>query len=338
MRSDEGFMEDLVTNALKLSIVGIIRPAEGTMTSSSYGGIGYVPGLTKYYTDRINDSAIVKKQLEDPETDVFTGLPFSTGTQTDETTIEEVYEYIESLPEAEQEKIKPYLGQMTEEQILARFKEQMQPKVADATYADNEELLGISDNERPSVINLYPADFESKDKIEAAIKDYNDKMVQQGEEGKVISYTDYVGMIMKNVTKIVNTISYVLIAFVAISLVVSSIMIGVITNISVLERTKEIGILRSIGASKKDISHVFNAETFIVGLAAGLIGVGLTVLLCIPINIIIRSLSNIPNVAKLETLPAAILVAISVVLTLFAGLIPSRSAARKDPVEALRTE
>jgi ABC-type antimicrobial peptide transport system permease subunit len=188
------------------------------------------------------------------------------------------------------------------------------------------------------VINLYPTDFEAKDEIVAAIKAYNDKMIQSGEDDKVISYTDYVGMLMKNVTKIVNTISYVLIAFVAISLVVSSIMIGVITNISVLERTKEIGILRSIGASKRDISHVFNAETFIVGLAAGLIGVGLTILLCIPINAIIKSLANIPNVAKLEILPAAILVAISVVLTLFAGLIPSRSAARKDPVEALRTE
>jgi len=338
MRQDEEYMADLISDAMKLRVVGIIRPAEGTVTSGSDGGIGYMPSLTKYYIDRINETEIVKKQLEDPETDVFTGLPFSTGEQSPEITIEDVFEYIESLPEEEQAQIRPYLGQVPEETILARFKEQMTPRHTDATYADNVTLLGIADTESPSVINLYPTDFEAKDEIVAAIKAYNDKMIQSGEDDKVISYTDYVGMLMKNVTKIVNTISYVLIAFVAISLVVSSIMIGVITNISVLERTKEIGILRSIGASKRDISHVFNAETFIVGLAAGLIGVGLTILLCIPINAIIKSLANIPNVAKLEILPAAILVAISVVLTLFAGLIPSRSAARKDPVEALRTE
>ena len=204
-----------------------------------------------------------------------------------------------------------------------------------ATYEGNLSRLGYVDREKPSGINLYPKDFEAKERVTDAIEAYNDK----AEEADKITYTDMVAMLMSSVTTIVNAISYVLIAFVAISLIVSSIMIGIITYISVLERTKEIGILRSIGASKRDISRVFNAETTIVGLTAGVIGIGITLLLLIPINLILHSLTGISTLsAALPVLGAVILVAISVLLTYVAGLIPSGFAAKRDPVEALRTE
>ena len=196
--------------------------------------------------------------------------------------------------------------------------------------------LGIVDLDTPSTINIYPKDFKSKDKIVEFINEYNDK--QKDNEALTISYTDYVAILMNSVTTIIDVISYVLIAFVSISLVVSSIMIGIITYISVLERTKEIGILRAIGARKKDIRRVFNAETFIIGLASGVLGILITVLLNIPINIIINNLSGINNVSILPISGAIILILISVVLTIIAGLIPSSIASKKDPVIALRTE
>lgn len=207
-----------------------------------------------------------------------------------------------------------------------------------ASYETNLLALGIVDLENPSIINIYPKDFHSKDAIKEFIDDYNDEKEAKGLDDEVISYTDYVGLLMESVTTIVDVISYVLIAFVSVSLIVSSIMIGIITYISVLERTKEIGILRSIGASKKDISRVFNAETFIVGTFAGLIGVIVTFLLNIPINMIIKNLSGIENIASLPIVGAIILVAISMFLTIIAGLIPSKMASKKDPVEALRSE
>ena len=206
----------------------------------------------------------------------------------------------------------------------------------DATYESTLKLLGDAEKASPASINFYAKDFESKDKIEAFIKEYNDA---QTEDNKKIEYTDLIGIMMSSVSTIINVISYVLIAFVSISLVVSSIMIGIITYISVLERTKEIGILRSIGASKKDISRVFNAETLIVGLAAGLFGIIFTVLLCLPINAIIHAASGITSInAVLPTVGGIALVIISMLLTFIAGLIPSGIAAKKDPVEALRTE
>lgn len=206
------------------------------------------------------------------------------------------------------------------------------------TYDSALKNLGIVDLENPSSINIYPKDFKSKDKIIEVIDNYNDIQENNSNSESVISYTDYVGILMSSITTIVDVISYVLIAFVSISLIVSSIMIGVITYISVLERTKEIGILRAIGARKKDISRVFNAETFIVGLIAGLLGIGITLLLNIPINIIIESLSGIKHVATLPLVGAIVLVLISVLLTVIAGLIPSRYASKKDPVVALRSE
>ena len=195
--------------------------------------------------------------------------------------------------------------------------------------------MGVADLTKPSSINIYPNSFEAKDKITDIISAYNETV---DDESMEIHYTDLVGLIMSSVTTIINAITYILIAFVAISLVVSSIMIGIITYISVLERTKEIGILRSIGASKKDISRVFNAETLIVGFTAGAIGIIVTLLLNIPINIIIKNLTDISNLSVLPPLGGVMLVAISMFLTLIAGLIPSGVAARKDPVTALRTE
>lgn len=206
------------------------------------------------------------------------------------------------------------------------------------SFDGNLNKLGYADYAKPASIDIYPKDFESKQGVIDILDGYNDKMKAEGEDDKAVSYTDIVGALMSSVTTIVNMISYVLVAFVAISLVVSSIMIGVITYISVLERKKEIGILRSIGASKGDIGRVFNAETVIVGLVAGLIGIGVTALGCIPANAIVYALFDVPNVAILPWQAAVILVAISVFLTFLSGLIPSSAASRKDPVEALRSE
>ena len=195
------------------------------------------------------------------------------------------------------------------------------------------------DLDNPSGIQLYAASFEAKDTIQSAIEAYNQKASDEGRKVDVITYTDLVGTMMSFFTDIINAVSYVLIAFVSISLVVSSIMIGIITYISVLERTKEIGILRAMGASKRDITRVFNAETMLIGVTAGLFGIGVTVILCFPINMIIRALTGIPILtAALPVVGGVILVFISVILTTVAGLIPSFSAAKKDPVVALRTE
>ena len=208
-----------------------------------------------------------------------------------------------------------------------------------ATYESNLATLGYVDFSEPDGIEIYPKDFESKEQAVAVLDAYNSRMEAEGKEDQVITYTDMVGTLMSSVTDIVDIVSYVLIAFVAISLVVSSIMIGVITYISVLERKKEIGILRAIGASKRNISQVFNAETFIIGLCAGLIGIGLSLLILIPGNALIHHLAGTNDVsAVLPAAPALILIALSVILTLIGGLIPSRKAAKSDPVAALRTE
>lgn len=208
----------------------------------------------------------------------------------------------------------------------------------DNTYEENLKSFGSADPDNPSSINIYAKDFSSKEKIQDIIDDYNANMKKDGKDDSVIKYTDFVGLMMSSVSDIINAITYVLIAFVAISLVVSSIMIGIITYISVLERTKEIGILRSIGASKRDISRVFNAETVIVGFVAGVLGIGITILLNIPVNIIIKNISGVSGVSKLPVAGAVILILISILLTFIAGLIPAKVASKKDPVVALRTE
>ena len=207
------------------------------------------------------------------------------------------------------------------------------------TYENNLKKLGYVDFAVPSGINIYPKDFESKEHVVEILDAYNNRMEKEGRDEQVITYTNMVGTLMSSVTDIVDIITYVLIAFVAISLVVSSIMIGVITYISVLERRKEIGILRAIGASKRNVSQVFNAETFIIGLCAGLIGIGFTLLLIIPVNAIIHNLANTTDVsAVLPVVPALVLILLSILLTLLGGLIPSKKASKSDPVTALRTE
>ena len=243
-------------------------------------------------------------------------------------------EYLKTLTPEEKYFYDMMVQGKTDEEIIAMF-ESLVPNT-NSTYEGNMKLLEACDISDPLFISLYPKDFAGKDYIEDYINNYN--ALHATEEGKEIRYTDYIGIMLSSISTIIDAISYVLIAFVSISLIVSSIMIGVITYISVLERTKEIGVLRSLGARKKDISSIFNAETLIIGLASGLLGVGVTVVLCIPINLIIDGLAGIGKIAKLPLAGGIILVVISMFLTFIAGLIPSRYAAKKDPVIALRTE
>lgn len=316
-RDDEEYMKKVLSKAEEIEVVGIIRVDEES-TISTTGVIGYTEALTEYTIKQINESEIAKEQKANKDVNVITGRDFSESAAFD----------MNDLSDQE----KAYLASLSQEelaQVIASYTEN-----ASATYESTLLKLGIVDIENPDVINIYPKDFESKERIVEIIDKYNNKL----KEEEQITYTDIVGVMMKSVSSIINTISYVLMAFVSISLVVSSIMISIITYISVLERTKEIGILRSIGASKKDISRVFNAETLIEGLVAGLLGIGVTLLLNIPINIIIKEVTNISNVSVLPIDGAIGLIIISVILTVLAGLIPSKMASKKDPVEALRTE
>lgn len=333
---DTDYMTNIVNNAEDIKIVGIIRPSEDAVNSSLKNNIGYTRELMEHVIAKINDSEIVKEQLANPEVDVFTGLNFKTADEP--ITMEDVNAYVATLPEEEAYATKAMMTQMTEEQIIENFTKVLKSKEEDASFEGNKTILGVADLDSPSGIDIYAKDFEAKENIEEIIKDYNKAQTEAGKEDNEISYTDYVGIIMSSVTTIINAISYVLIAFVAISLVVSSIMIGIITYISVLERTKEIGVLRSIGASKKDVSRIFNAETLIEGFVSGVLGIVITLILCIPANAIIFNLTNIANVAKLPVSGAIILIIISMLLTLIAGLVPARFAAKKDPVVALRTE
>ena len=237
------------------------------------------------------------------------------------------------------ELFKKQLGFMQDSDLSVLYDRYMPPLVSDSSMEENLAALCYNDRSQPSTISIYAPTFEDKDAIVGIINAYNRRMYDEGQEEKAIRYTDYVGLLMSSITTIINAISYVLVAFVSISLVVSSIMIGIITYISVLERIREIGILRAIGASKRDIARVFNAETIIVGFCAGAIGILVTVLLNIPISLIVQNLTDIPYLrSALPPVAGIILVAISVILTLIAGLIPSGVAAKKDPVEALRTE
>jgi putative ABC transport system permease protein len=227
------------------------------------------------------------------------------------------------------------LVSLEEDDYLWLYDNAIPPVYSESTLRKNLKALGYVDLESPSIINIYASSFQDKDAIADAITRYNDSVPEEDQ----IEYTDIVALLMKSISKIINMISYVLIAFVAISLVVSSIMIGIITYISVLERTKEIGILRAIGASKRDVSRVFNAETFIIGMFAGLFGIGITLLLNIPINIVVHDLTGIQTLnSSLPLAAAGLLIVVSVLLTFIAGLIPSGLAAKKDPVEALRNE
>ncbi|MBR3555857.1 MAG: ABC transporter ATP-binding protein/permease [Oscillospiraceae bacterium] len=435
--SDENYVRTLVAEGTPLYVVGIIRPSENASASAVSGAIGYRRDLAEHYLDMIEESTIVRLQLDDPAKDIFSGLPFDDGSYVPPTREEKaalfkdwaegispieqasIYASIASTPSEEdlqamaelamssmsqeeliaqatagaanmglsEDVIRQYLENLSQEELMsymqealteqlrqtysasaaaglesfstaelsAMFQRQlavmdedslaalydryMPAEISDSSLDANLKRLGYNDRSQPSVVNIYAATFEDKDAIVEIIRDYNRRMSAEGHEEKVIRYTDYVGLLMSSITTIINAISYVLVAFVSISLIVSSIMIGIITYISVLERIREIGILRAIGASKKDIARVFNAETVIVGFCAGAIGILVTVLLNIPISLIVQHLTGIPYLrSSLPPVAGLILVAISICLTLISGLIPSGVAARKDPVEALRTE
>ena len=324
-QEDEEYMKEKINEAENIKVVGIIKQNENSAATSMAGGIGYIKDLEEYVINKTNESQIVKEQKENETINVFTGLEFSENEE------EQVFN-MQNLSQEQQIAI----SQMSPEEIadiMETYRENSK-----ATYESNLEKLGAVNIEEPTSILIYPKTFDDKERISNAIEEYNKKQQDEGKEENVITYTDLVGTMMKSVTNIIDAVSYALIAFVSISLVVSSIMIGIITYISVLERTKEIGILRAIGASKKDISKVFNAETFIVGLIAGLIGIGITIALSIPINSLIYALSGVAIKATLEPLAGLILVLISMFLTIIAGLIPAKMASKKDPVEALRTE
>ena len=319
MSKDESYIKSKLKNGIELKIVGIIRPNEEAITNDrSYGMVGYKKELTTMLIDKINNSDIAKEQRNNPEINVFTGQKFQNKTSfnMNDLSQEELY----ALQKMSQEEITAYIETMSEN--------------ITATYEQNLKKIGSVMLDDPDYISIYPKDFDSKDKIVDYIDEYNK---DKKEEDK-IEYTDIVGVMMSSVSTIVNVISTVLIAFVAISLVVSSIMIAIITYISVIERTKEIGILRAMGASKKDISRVFNAETLIEGFSAGVFGIVITLLINLPINIIVKKYLNISNIASLPVIAAIILIAISILLTVIAGFIPAKIASKKDPVIALRTE
>ena len=439
------FLYNSGDTGIRLKVSGIARPLEGGSGMLS-GGIGYTSALTRFAIETTGDTEILKAQLDDPETDVISGLPFPKDTDVEPSDRQkrqdiqdhlrtlsvqnkaEAYidlmgqpsqEYVDGVVEQQMagmtrqaiedmiveqyagemgvdgDTVRGYIADMSDEDLFAKVEEAiaqavreqyaagvaqqlgamsqdqlaamldaaadldasplpmpveplepwqfvylydnyMPPTRSSSTYEDNLDLLGYTRLDAPSAISIYATTFAQKDKIADLIKEYNAGVENEEDE---ISYTDYVALLMSSITGIISGISYLLIAFVSISLVVSSIMIGIITNISVLERTKEIGILRAVGASKRDVSRVFNAETLIVGLAAGLLGILVSVAATFPINAVIHSLTGLDDLSAV--LPAgagAILVAISVILTVFAGLVPSRGAAKKDPVEALRSE
>ena len=323
---DKDYMKKLVDKAESINIVGIIRPNSASINTALANGIGYSKDLKEYVINKINEAEIVKEQKKDKKVNVFTGIDFPEDKDDASFSFNDL---------STEQKMK--LATLSQEELAKLM--QTYADNAKASYEDNLSKLGVVNLDEPSAIYIYPTNFEAKENITQEIENYNTRQREDGKEANVITYTDMIGIMMNSVSVIIDVISYVLIAFVSISLIVSSIMIGIITYISVLERTKEIGILRAIGASKKDISRVFNAETLIVGLVAGALGIGITILLCIPINALIAALSGVSGVsAALPFKAGIVLVIISMILTMIAGLIPSKMASKKDPVEALRTE
>ena len=373
IKNPEYDTDGLMNKSIPLKVTGIIRPKEDAKNATINTVVAYTNLLTNYVIDRANESAIVQAQKNTPEINVLNGVHFNATT--DEEKIQDTKEYLLNLSEDEKvnmyQLILYYDGKSQNQEInedsnsfdmnaLSKLSMNPQSGISGmlenylndspntttllAIYNDyiggkslekNLASFGAVSYESPSSISIYADSFETKDAIGKVIENYNNTV---GEDSK-ISYTDYVALMTSSLTTIINGISYVLIAFVAVSLIVSSIMIGIITYISVMERTKEIGILRALGASKKNISQLFNAETFIIGIFSGIIGIGITLLLLIPINNVIQTVSKIEDLSAVLPLESAgILILISIIITVIGGLIPSRSAAKKDPVEALRTE
>ena len=364
-------MEKLLDNAIKLKITGVVRPKEDAKNASITSAIGYTKALTDYIIEYTDNSEVVKAQKESSTINVLNGMEFSPSS--DDEKIADAKKYLEGLgvsdkanlfktmmysmqstSNVEDEGIStsmqagtPDISTMSEEQLAAMLDEYLKSpdddtllKIYDAyistgSYDDNMTTFGVVSLDAPSSISIYTDSFENKEAISDCIEDYNSTANEEDQ----ISYTDYIGILLSSITTIIDVISYVLIAFVAVSLIVSSIMIGIITFISVMERTKEIGILRAIGASKHNISQVFNAETFIIGLCSGLLGVGISALLLIPINSIIHSVLNLDTINASLPLSSAIgLIILSMSLTIIGGFVPAKKAAKKDPVTALRTE
>ncbi|MBS4956493.1 MAG: ABC transporter ATP-binding protein/permease [Clostridium sp.] len=371
IKEDTTEMEKLINNAIKLKITGVVRPKEDAKGALISTALGYTRALTNYIIQYTDDSEVVKVQKENPTINILNGMEFSPSS--DDEKISDAKKYLENLGVSDKANLFktimysmqtsgdgmsntdnssiqagiPDISTMSETQLAAMLDEYLKSpdndtllKIYDAyistgTYDDNMTTFGVVSLDAPSSISIYTDSFENKESISNCIDDYNSTA---SEENK-ISYTDYIGILLSSVTTIINVISYVLIAFVAVSLIVSSIMIGIITFISVMERTKEIGILRAIGASKHNISQVFNAETFIIGLCSGLLGVGISLLLLIPINAIIHSILDSNTVNASLPIPAAIiLIILSMILTIIGGFVPSKKAAKKDPVTALRSE
>ena len=324
--NNEEYMKSKIADAEEIKVVGIIKQNGQTVANSMSGGIGYLKDLKEYVINKSNEAQIVKEQKENKDKNVFTGLEFP------EKGSNKAFDISDLTPEQRMQMAQMDSSQIA--QLMTAYSEN-----ANASYENNLSKMGAIDLDNPTSISIYPKNFETKENISKAIEDYNQKQKDDGKDENEITYSDLVGTMISSVSQIVDIISYVLIAFVAISLIVSSIMIGIITYISVLERTKEIGILRAIGVSKKDVSRIFNAETLIIGLISGLIGIGITMILTIPINRIIFKLTDgVEVVTKLPTIAAVILVLISVILTRLGGLIPSKLASKKDPAVVLRSE
>lgn len=322
---DEAYMKTQIENGLELKIVGVLRQKEGTSSgvNSPSGGVAYTSALIDYTSEQIQNSDIVKEQEANPTINVFTGKEFAKDPKP-----------FNSADLTEEEKIQ--LVKLTPEQ-QAQYIQQYNENSA-ATYEENLAKLGVIDKSKPAAIEFYTSSFQQKQELKDFINAYNTAKKDAGEDDKVLSYSDDIQTIMSSITTMVGVITTVLVGFVAISLIVSSIMIAIITYISVLERTKEIGILRAMGASKKDIRRIFTAETAIEGFISGVLGIAITLLATIPINAVVSKMTNVENVAQLPWEAALILIGISIVLTMLAGLIPSRIAAKKDPVESLRSE
>ena len=373
IKNPEYDTDGLMNKSIPLKVTGIIRPKEDAKNATINTVVAYTNLLTTRVIDRANESAIVQAQKNTPEINVLNGVRFSAAT--DDEKIQDTKTYLLNLSDEEKanmyQLILYYDGKSQNQEInedtnsfdmnaLSKLSMNPQSGISGilenylndspntttllAIYNDyiggkslekNLASFGAVSYESPSSISIYADSFENKDAIGKVIENYNNTV---GEDSK-ISYTDYVALMTSSLTTIINGISYVLIAFVAVSLIVSSIMIGIITYISVMERTKEIGILRALGASRKNISQLFNAETFIIGILSGIIGLGITLLLLIPINNVIQTVSKIEDLSAVLPLESAgVLILISIIITMIGGLIPSRSAAKKDPVEALRTE
>ncbi len=355
---DEDRMKELMEKALNLKVVGVIRPQEDAKAAVISSAFAYTKELSDYISDKANNSEIVKEQAKNTKINVLNGLKFSP--EDDKEKIRDAKKYLTDLGVTEKAKMckvfisssaspemAAQVANMSETELAAMLDNYLKnPKdevllgiydtyISSGTFDENMTNFGAVNYDVPSAISIYTDSFENKDMVASCIEEYN----LSAEEKDKISYTDYVGILMSSITTIIDVISYVLIAFVAVSLIVSSIMIGIITYISVLERTKEIGILRAIGASKRNISQVFNAETFIIGLCSGVLGILISELVIIPANAVIHSLTGVTNInAQIPPLAAVILVVLSVILTLIGGLIPAKKAAKKDPVTALRTE